>query len=161
TGNYRYRLSERGHTRVAEALERQRYAGPAPVTADQYGEVIRRVQAQKQDPGRGRIKNVLHDLVLASETADSVARALFSGKAGIFSAPGGEGKKKILERLPPRLCGFPPGPVPIHPRGGVPPPPHRAFPGAGRRLRRVVKRRYALRRAGGKGEAPRRDPGGR
>ena len=34
TGNYRYRLSERGQARVAEALERTRYAGPAPVNAE-------------------------------------------------------------------------------------------------------------------------------
>ena len=119
TGNYRYRLSERGHARVAEALERQRYAGPAPVTADQYGEVIRRVRAQKQEQGRGRIKNVLQDLVLSSETADSVARALFSGKAGIFYGPSGNGKTRILERFAHDLDGFVLVPYAIYAYGQV------------------------------------------
>jgi predicted ATPase with chaperone activity len=119
TGNYRYRLSERGHARVAEALDRQRYAGPAPVTADQYGDVIRRVQAQKQDPGRGRIKNVLHEMVLSNETADSVARALFSGKAGILYGPSGNGKTKILERFAHDLDGWVLVPYAIYAYGQV------------------------------------------
>jgi len=119
TGNYRYRLSDRGHTRVAEALDRTRYAGPAPVTAEQYSEVIRRVQAQKQEPGRGRIKNVLHDMVLSPETADSVARALFSGKAGILYGPSGNGKTKVLERYAQDLDGFVLVPYAIYAYGQV------------------------------------------
>ncbi len=119
TGNYRYRLSERGHGRVAEALERTRYAGPAPVTAEQYGEVIRRVQAQRQELGRGRIKSVLHEMVLSSETADSVARALFSGKAGILYGPSGNGKTKILERFAHDPEGFVLVPYAIYAYGQV------------------------------------------
>jgi predicted ATPase with chaperone activity len=119
TGNYRYRLSDRGHTRVAEALDRTRYAGPAPVTAEQYSEVIRRMQATKQEPGRGRIKNVLHELVLSSETADNVARALFSGKAGLFYGPSGNGKTRILERFAEDLDGFVLVPYAIYAYGQV------------------------------------------
>jgi len=119
TGNYRYRLSERGHVRVAEALDRTRYAGPAPVTAEQYSEVIRHVHAQKQEHDRGRIKGVLHDMVLSSETADSVARALFSGKAGILYGPSGNGKTKILERFARDLEGFVLVPYAIYAYGQV------------------------------------------
>ena len=119
TGNYRYRLSERGHVRVAEALDRTRYAGPAPVTAEQYSEVIRHVQAQKQEHARGRIKSVLHDMVLSSETADSVARALFSGKAGILYGPSGNGKTEILERFARDLDGFVLVPYAIYAYGQV------------------------------------------
>ena len=119
TGNYRYRLSDRGHVRVAEALDRTRYAGPAPVTAEQYSEVIRRMQSIKQEPGRGRIKNILHELVLSSETADNVARALFSGKAGILFGPSGNGKTKILERFAHDLDGFVLVPYAIYAYGQV------------------------------------------
>jgi predicted ATPase with chaperone activity len=119
TGNYRYRLSDRGHVRVAEALDRSRYAGPAPVTAEQYSEVIRRTQAKKQQHGRGRIKNVLHEMVLSPETADSVARALFSGKAGILYGPSGNGKTKILERFASDLDGFVLVPYAIYAYGQV------------------------------------------
>jgi predicted ATPase with chaperone activity len=119
TGNYRYRLSDRGHVRVAEALDRTRYAGPAPVTAEQYSEVIRRLQSVRQEPGRGRIKNLLHELVLSSETADNVARALFSGKAGILYGPSGNGKTKILERFAHDLDGFVLVPYAIYAYGQV------------------------------------------
>ncbi|HEV8574476.1 MAG TPA: hypothetical protein VGR43_07175 [Dehalococcoidia bacterium] len=119
TGNYRYRLSERGHSRVAEALDRTRYAGPAPVTAEQYGEVIRRVQGQPQAHGRDRIKSVLHDLVLSTDTADNVARALFSGKAGILFGPSGNGKTEILERFARDLDGFVLVPYAIYAYGQV------------------------------------------
>jgi predicted ATPase with chaperone activity len=119
TGNYRYRLSDRGHVRVAEALDRSRYAGPAPVTAEQYSEVIRRTQAQKQEHGRGRIKSVLHEMVLSPETADSVARALFSGKAGVLYGPSGNGKTKILERFASDLDGFVLVPYAIYAYGQV------------------------------------------
>ncbi|MDO8615118.1 MAG: hypothetical protein Q7T33_05215 [Dehalococcoidia bacterium] len=106
TGNYRYRLSERGHARVAEALERSRYAGPAPVTAEQYSEVMQRMLAQPQDPGRARIKSILNELVLSAEVADSIGRALYSGKAAIFFGASGNGKTVILERFASNLDGF-------------------------------------------------------
>lgn len=119
TGNYRYRLSEKGRARVAEALERSRYAGPAPVTAEQYSEVMRRVLAQKQDAGRARIKAILNGLVLASETADSVARALYSGKAALFYGPSGNGKTVLLEQFARDLDGFMLVPYAIYAYGQV------------------------------------------
>lgn len=119
TGNYRYRLSERGHTRVNEALERSRYAGPAPVTAEQYTEVLRRLFAQRTDPGRGRIKNILNDMTLAPETADAIARALFSGKSGILYGPSGNGKTVILERFAREMEGVALVPYAIYAYGQV------------------------------------------
>jgi hypothetical protein len=106
TGNYRYRLSDRGRARVAEALERSRYAGPAPVTAEQYSETIRRLHAQPQDQGRSQIKAILDELVLPQDVSDAVARALFSGKTGMFYGPSGNGKTVILERFARNLSGF-------------------------------------------------------
>jgi predicted ATPase with chaperone activity len=105
TGNYRYRLSERGTARVMEALERTRYAGPAPVTAEQYAEVIRVQQAHRQTPPRERIMAMLDKLVLAPEVADAVARALHSGKATIFHGPSGNGKTVIMEQFARNLDG--------------------------------------------------------
>ncbi len=96
TGNYRYRLSERGRERVREALERNRYAGPAPVTTEQYAEVIRRQQANREPPSRGRIKDALNELVLSAAVSDSVARALYSGKSTLLYGPSGNGKSSII-----------------------------------------------------------------
>jgi len=106
TGNYRYRLSEKGHQRASEALERSRYAGPAPVTAEQYSEGVRKLHAHEQDPGRGRIKAVVNELVLHSEVADALARALFSGKVAILYGPSGNGKTVVLEQYAKNTAGF-------------------------------------------------------
>ncbi len=119
TGNYRYRLSEKGHARAAAALERSRYAGPAPVTAEQYSEVMRRQHAQRQAPGRGRIKEVLNELVLAPQVADAVARALYSGKSALLYGPSGNGKTIILERFARNLDGSALAPYAIYAYGQV------------------------------------------
>jgi predicted ATPase with chaperone activity len=105
TGNYRYRLSERGIARAAEALERTRYAGPVPVTAEQYAEFIRAQQQRRQTPSRESIKAVLEEFVLAPEVADAVSRALYSGKAAMLHGPSGNGKTSILERYARSLDG--------------------------------------------------------
>lgn len=105
TGNYRYRLSERGYTRVVQALERTRYAGPVPVTAEQYSEVVRRLHASQPESRRGNVKAMLEDMVLSGETADALGRALFSGKVAILHGPSGNGKTSILERYGQSLGG--------------------------------------------------------
>src|SRR3990172_2718223 len=97
TGNYRYRLSERGIARASEALERTRYAGPVPVTAEQYAEVMRAQAAHKETVPPGRIKAILSDSVLAPDVADAVARALYSGKTMMLYGPSGNGKTRIVE----------------------------------------------------------------
>lgn len=120
TGNYRYRLSERGQARVNEALERSRYAGPAPVTAEQYTSVIKRLLDHPQDTStRARIKAILHDLVLESNVSDSLARALFSGKSMIMYGPSGNGKTVLLERYAEDMGGFSVVPYAIYAYGQV------------------------------------------
>lgn len=107
TGNYRYRLSERGQARVNEALERTRYAGPCPVTADQYSYVMQRVLGHKQEAtSRARIKTILNDLVLPAEVSDTLARAMFSGKSVVIHGPSGNGKSVLLERYSEDIGGF-------------------------------------------------------
>jgi predicted ATPase with chaperone activity len=120
TGNYRYRLSERGQTRVNEALERSRYAGPAPVTAEQYNSVMKRLLEHSQvTSSRARIKGILHDLVLDGDVSDALARALFSGKSMILYGPSGNGKTVLLERYSDDMDGFSFVPYAIYAYGQV------------------------------------------
>ncbi len=105
TGNYRYRLSEKGQTRVLEALERTRYAGPVPVTADQYTGVMQRLFEEKQEVSRHEITEAVKGLVLTSDVSDAVARALFSGKTALLYGPSGNGKSVILESFSRALEG--------------------------------------------------------
>ena len=120
TGNYRYRLSERGQARVSEALERSRYAGPAPVTAEQYSEVIKKlIDHQQEGASRARIKTILSDLVLDADVSDALARALFSGKSLMIHGPSGNGKTVLLERYAEDMGGFSLVPYAIYAYGQV------------------------------------------
>jgi len=119
TGNYRYRLSEKGQTRVLEALERTRYAGPAPVPADQYTSVMNKLFEDRQRVSRHEIAEAVKDLVLTSDVSDAVARALFSGKTGLLYGPSGNGKSVILESFARALDGHSYVPFAIYAYGQV------------------------------------------
>jgi predicted ATPase with chaperone activity len=113
-------LSERGQKRVAEALERTRYAGPAPVTAEQYAETMRRVLALPPDESaRAHVKSVLNDLVLAPDVSDALARALFSGKPMLVHGPSGNGKTVLLEKFAEEMGGLTIVPYAIYAYGQV------------------------------------------
>ncbi|MCH7484795.1 MAG: hypothetical protein IIA90_06570, partial [Chloroflexi bacterium] len=119
TGNYRYNLSEKGQARVSEALERTRYAGPAPVTADQYTRVMEKLFAEKREVSRHEITEAVKELVLASDVSDAVARALFSGKSALLYGPSGNGKSVILESFSRALDGHSYVPFAIYAYGQV------------------------------------------
>ncbi len=119
TGNYRYRLSEKGQARVSEALERTRYAGPAPVTAEQYTRVMQKLFEEKQEVSRHEITEAVKDLVLTSDVSDAVARALFSGKTTLLFGPSGNGKSMILENFAQALDGHSYLPYAIYAYGQV------------------------------------------
>ena len=119
TGNYRYRLSEKGQTHVSEALERTRYAGPAPVTADQYSSAMQKLFEEKQEVSRHEITEAVKDLVLTSDVSDAVARALFSGKTSLLYGPSGNGKSVILESFSKALSGHSYVPYAIYAYGQV------------------------------------------
>jgi len=104
-GNYRYRLTAGGTSRVKEALERSRYAGPAPVTIDQYVEVMERQRAERPQPSRESIEKALSELVLSPETADALARTLHSGRCALLYGPSGNGKTFVLEAFARHLEG--------------------------------------------------------
>jgi energy-coupling factor transporter ATP-binding protein EcfA2 len=98
-GNYRYRLTAAGINRVRDALERSRYAGPAPVTVDQYIKVMERQRGHRPQPSRQSIEKALSELVLAPDVADALARTLHSGRCALLYGPSGNGKTSVLEAL--------------------------------------------------------------
>jgi hypothetical protein len=104
-GNYRYRLTAAGISRVREALERSRYAGPAPVTIDQYIKVMERQRGERPQPSRQSIEDTLSELVLAPEVADALARTLHSRRCALLYGPSGNGKTSVLEAFARHLEG--------------------------------------------------------
>lgn len=105
-GNYRYRLSPTGVEQAKDALDRSRYAGPAPVTLQQYIDVSEQQRAARTRPSRRSIEAALSHLVIGPEVADGLARALYSGRCALFYGPSGNGKTSILEAFARHLDGL-------------------------------------------------------
>lgn len=105
SGNYRYRLTEKGALRAEQALERCRYAGAAPVTPDQYERAIAPLGLQRWRPSPQAIQEAFRSLVLDSRTADFLERALHSGRCTMLFGPSGTGKTHVLSEFLRRLDG--------------------------------------------------------
>ncbi len=104
-GNYRYRLTAGGISMVRDALERSRYAGAAPVTIDQYIEVMEHQRGERPQPSRQSIEDALSELVLTPHVADALARTLHSGRCALLYGPSGNGKTSVLEAFARHLEG--------------------------------------------------------
>ena len=118
-GNYRYRLTSHGVDRVKDALERSRYAGPAPVTIEQYIEVMEQQRAVRPHPSRESIEAALSELVLAPDVADNVARSLHSGRCMLLYGPSGNGKTMVVESFASHLDGTVLVPYAIYAQGQI------------------------------------------
>lgn len=118
-GNYHYRLTSQGMDRVKDALERSRYAGPAPVTVGQYSEVMEQQRSVRSHASRESIEAALSELVLAPDISDNLARSLHSGRCLLLYGPSGNGKTVILEAFARHLEGTVLVPYSIYAQGQI------------------------------------------
>lgn len=96
TSGYRYALTDKGRLKAEEALVRCRYAGAAPVTLEQYEQVVSAQAQQRRRPPRETIREALQSLVLEDKVADLLSRALHSGRCALIFGPSGNGKTHLL-----------------------------------------------------------------
>lgn len=102
---YRYIISAKGSDKAREAMERSQYAGPAPVTLDQYIESIQE-QNRKRPPVHQRdLRKLMDNLVIADEMLDRVGPAVNSGRSIFLYGPPGNGKTTIAERVGRMILG--------------------------------------------------------
>jgi hypothetical protein len=102
--NYKFRLTEKGEARAERALERCRYAGPAPVTLEQYGTVITGA-ATRWRPNLSDIRESFEALILDDSVSDFLERALHSGRSTMIYGPSGNGKTHVLTEYVRHLGG--------------------------------------------------------
>jgi hypothetical protein len=104
-GKYRYRLTDMGRRRAEEALARCRYAGPAPVTLDQYEEMAEQQSRRQWRPAKEAIRRAIASLILEGDIANFAERALYSGRCAMVFGPTGNGKTHLLASFIQNLDG--------------------------------------------------------
>jgi len=94
---YRYSLTEKGQHRVKEALDRNMYAGPCPVTLQDYTFAVQRQTIRNVVITREALTAAFSHLVFNQITLDQVGPAINSGRSIFLFGPPGNGKTTIAE----------------------------------------------------------------
>ena len=94
---YRYALTEKGQQKVKEAFERNTYAGPCPITLQDYSFAMKRQSIRNVVVTREELIEAFSGLVFSQETLDQVGPAVNSGRSIFLFGPPGNGKTTIAE----------------------------------------------------------------
>ncbi len=96
---YQFVISQRGAEKAREAIDRSQYAGPAPVTLEQYIAAMHAQNREKSIIHEEQLRQVLRDLVISDEMLGRVGPAVNSGKSIFLYGPPGNGKTTIAETV--------------------------------------------------------------
>ncbi len=100
-----YALTERGRELALDALHRDGYIGPAPVTLEEYCRVVQAQAAHERRVNRAVMQQALKGLVVSDSLRDRLGAALRSRRALFLYGPAGSGKTFIAGRLRAALPG--------------------------------------------------------
>ena len=97
--SYRFGLTESGRVRAHEALEHNRYVGPAPVPLEQYIEHCQLQQITGTRCTPAILQAAFQDIVIRPAMLDQLGPAVCSGKSIFLWGPPGNGKTTIAKGL--------------------------------------------------------------
>ncbi|MBS1855851.1 MAG: hypothetical protein JST11_10840 [Acidobacteria bacterium] len=92
-------LTETGRERAREALEGNRYSGPAPVPLEQYVEVVRQQCPKKGWLTREGLNRALRGMVITEQLLSQIGPAVSSAKSLLLYGKPGDGKTFLIESL--------------------------------------------------------------
>lgn len=96
--DYHFSLSQAGKQLASERFQVNQYAGPAPVSLNDY-RMATQAQAARVDVDRGLLKGCFSDLVIPDRLLDQLGPALISQSSIFVYGPSGNGKTSIAERM--------------------------------------------------------------
>jgi predicted ATPase with chaperone activity len=98
--DFRFTTTSAGKSRALELLAQSQYAGPAPVSLDEY---VSRTNAQSVGDNMkitpSELSRAFEDLVLDTQTLNQLGTAVLSGRVLFLYGPTGTGKSIIAETL--------------------------------------------------------------
>jgi predicted ATPase with chaperone activity len=96
--DYSFTLTSAGRTLATSRNEVCQYVGPAPVSLQQYHEVVKAQSAQVR-LSRNSLRDAFHDLVLPDELLDALGPCLIGHQSLFLYGGTGNGKTSIAERI--------------------------------------------------------------
>jgi predicted ATPase with chaperone activity len=106
-GGFEYVITMKGIEKAHEALARTQYAGPCPVTLDQYVNAMHSQARAKLRVNRELLGKALKGLIVTEEMYGRIGPAVNSGKAIFMYGPPGNGKTTIAQRVGRMILGAP------------------------------------------------------
>ncbi len=97
---YRIAITSQGKARALELLALNQYAGPAPVTLNDYVSRVRAQSVRNVDVHAPDVLRAFEHIVLSNETLARLGTAVVSGTSIFLYGPTGTGKTTIAENLP-------------------------------------------------------------
>lgn len=94
-----YHLSESGRARAIEALERNHYAGPAPVSLDAYAAAVGAESSGRDRLDAPAVHRLFEKFIMPKAAVDELGAAIRSGRAVLLYGPAGSGKTYLAEHL--------------------------------------------------------------
>jgi len=107
SGAYEYVLTARGLEKAHEALARTQYAGPCPVTLEQYVTAMNAQARARLTVHRDMLEKALRGMTLSEEMYGRIGPAVNSGKAIFMYGPPGNGKTTIAQKVGAMILGAP------------------------------------------------------
>jgi predicted ATPase with chaperone activity len=96
---YEYVITGKGIERAREIMDRNQYAGPAPVTLESYKSAIRKQALQNLAVGPNQVRNALSHLVLNERVLNQIGPAVNSSRSIFLFGHPGNGKTTIAEAI--------------------------------------------------------------
>jgi hypothetical protein len=90
-----YTLTDEGRRTAQDALQQSRYAGPAPVTLEDFTEMIGRQKLTNETVTYPRIREALGNLVFDASMIEKSGPALNAGRSMLLYGPPGNGKTSV------------------------------------------------------------------
>ncbi len=103
---YQWIISGKGRERAVQALERDQYIGPAPVSLDRYNEMVLRQSVGDQKVKPEDVQEALSHLVVPSQFINKIGPAVNSGRSFFLYGPPGNGKTVIAKSIVRMLKGY-------------------------------------------------------
>ena len=99
TAEMRYALTGKGREWALEALAKNEWFGPAPVTLETFAEQIVRQSIRNETLTRPMLDKVFSELTLPKELMEKLGPAANSGASMLLYGPPGNGKSSIAEAI--------------------------------------------------------------